>query len=44
MLQIISIKKNDIVTESQTLTIGSNYDGSHTILAPDRFKDYYEGY
>ena len=44
MLQVVSIKKNDIITDSQTLTIGSSYDGTHSILAPGRNDSWYEGY
>ena len=40
MLQVVCIKKNDIITDSQTLTIGSSYDGTHSILAPGRNDDF----
>ena len=43
MLQIISIRLNDIVTGSELMSIGSNYTGEHSILAPDHFRDD-EGY
>lgn len=46
MLQIVSIKRTDIVTASETMYIGSSFDGTHTILAPGRdrnFNSWYEG-
>ena len=45
MLQIISIQRNDIVTASGDKLGVSNtlYEGT-TILAPDRFNEWYEGY
>ena len=39
MLQIVSIKKNDIVTASETLYIGNAYSGG-AIQAGDRFRDW----
>ena len=49
MLQIVSIKRNDIVTSSDpTLTLGGVFEGNaNQIEAPDRFyrfNSYYEGY
>ena len=47
MLQVVSIKKSDIVTASETLSIGNNYNGSSSIEAAGRrnvFEEWYEGY
>ena len=47
MLQVVSIKKNDIVTASENMTVQGNYDsGTITIAAPGMrgLDDYYEGY
>ena len=47
MLQVVSIKKNDIVTASQLNIYDEEITNSSGILAPDRFYrfgSYYEGY
>ena len=41
MLQIVSIKNNDIVCSSP-LGYNNAYDGSSTILGADRFHDDYD--
>lgn len=47
MLQVLSIKKNDIiVTSGESIKMGNSWDGSSTILAPGQrgLDDWYEGY
>lgn len=45
MLQVVSIANNDIITDSQTINFGSNYNGSSTIeVAGRRFDDWDAGY
>ncbi len=44
MLQIVSIKRTDIVTASETMYIGSSFDGTHSILAPDCSRNWDAGY
>ena len=39
MLQVVSIKKNDIVTASETVGFGSAYSGG-AVEAADRFRDW----
>ena len=40
MLQIVSIKHNDIITSStENVTMSGKYDGSATILGADRIRD-----
>lgn len=36
MLQVVSINHNDIITGSETIDFGSDYNGSDAILAPGR--------
>ena len=46
MLQVISVKSNDILTNSPvSMGMIGDYNGSSiSIAAPDRFNDYYEGF
>ena len=47
MLQVISIKSNDILTNSPVqMSVQGNYDSNVTIAAPGMrgLDDYYEGY
>ena len=48
MLQVVSIKKNDIVTSSGGVEtgsyVGNAFNGSDVTYAPDRFSMWYQGY
>lgn len=47
MLQVVSIKHNDIITDSQTMTVFGNVDNGVIIAAPGRERDFnswYEGF
>ena len=43
MLQVVSIKKNDIITGSNPKLSGT-YTGGDPILGADRFRDFEEDY